>query len=259
MAKRIDLKDVNIYYGKLPRRRRCGAVGAATQRHRVHRPVGLWEVDGAALAEPDARGDPRRAGRGLGAARRRGHLRRRGRPRRRAPHHRHGVPATQPVSHHVDQGQRHRRAAAAGRARRQDARRGRRAVAQGRQPLERGQGPPRQARRRALRRSAAATVHRARDRGATRRAADGRAVFGARSHLDSGDRGFDRRAEARLHDRHRDPQHAAGRPRERPDRVFQPGGHRKARAGWSRSTTPRRCSPTQSQKATEDYISGRFG
>ena len=45
MAKRLDLKDVNIYYGAFPRGRRCLAVGSATQRHGVHRTVGLWQVD----------------------------------------------------------------------------------------------------------------------------------------------------------------------------------------------------------------------
>ena len=53
-------------------------------------------------------------------------------------------------------------------------------------------------------------------------AADGRAVLGARPDLDAGDRGPDRRAEDRLHDRHRHAQHAAGGPGLRPDGVLQP-------------------------------------
>ena len=49
------------------------------------------------------------------------------------------------------------------------ARRGRREVAARREPVERGQGPARQARRRPVRRSAAAAVHRPGDRRAARR------------------------------------------------------------------------------------------
>ena len=70
MAKRLDLKDVNIYYGSfhavadvslsVPPRSVTAFIG----------PSGLRQVDGAAHAEPDARGDSRRPRRGLGAARR---------------------------------------------------------------------------------------------------------------------------------------------------------------------------------------------
>ena len=49
----------------------------------------------------------------------------------------------------------------------------------GRQPLGRGQGPARQAGRRAVRRAAAAAVHRPGDRGRAAGAADGRALLGA--------------------------------------------------------------------------------
>ena len=129
MAKRIDIKDLNIYYGVVSRRGRCGAVRPAAQRDGVHRSVGLRQVDRVADAEPDARGDPRRPGRGLGAARRRGHLRRRSRPGQCPQDHRHGVPAAEPVPHHVDSRQRGGRAEAAGRAQQEDPRRGRRAVA----------------------------------------------------------------------------------------------------------------------------------
>ena len=62
---------------------------------------------------------------------------------------------------------------------------------QRRKPVERGQGPARQARRRAVRRPAAAAVHRPGDRGAAAGAADGRAVLGAGPDLDAGDRGPD--------------------------------------------------------------------
>ena len=62
---------------------------------------------------------------------------------------------------------------------------------QRRQPLERGQGPARQAGLRPVRRAAAAAVHRPGDRGRAAGAADGRAVLGARPDLDAGDRGPD--------------------------------------------------------------------
>ena len=60
MAKRMDLKDLNIYYGFVPGRGRRRADGAAAQRDRVHRPLRLRQVHRAAHPEPDARGDPRR-------------------------------------------------------------------------------------------------------------------------------------------------------------------------------------------------------
>ncbi len=54
-------------------------------------------------------------------------------------------------------------------------------------------------------------------------------------------------AEERVHDRDRHPQHAAGRPRRRPDRVLRPRGARRTsrgRASWSSTTRPRRSSPS---------------
>ena len=98
---------------QVPRRQRLQLHDRAAQRHRVHRPVRLRQVDRAAHPQPDARGDRRRARRGRGAARRRQHLRRRGRPGRRPAHDRHGVPAAEPVPDHVDLRQRRRRAEAA--------------------------------------------------------------------------------------------------------------------------------------------------
>ena len=134
-----------------------------------------------------------------------------------------------------------------------------RAVAARCQPLERGQGPPRQARLRALRWSAAAPVHRARHRGAARRAADGRAVLGARPDLDAGDRGPDQRAEERVHDRHRHAQHAAGGPGQRLHAGSSTSRAPASRASSSRWTRRRRSSRSPAEKATEDYVSGRFG
>ena len=62
--------------------------------------------------------------------------------------------------------------------------------------VERGQQPARGCRRRAVRRPAAAAVHRPGAGGAARRAADGRAVLGARPDVDQADRGDHRRARA---------------------------------------------------------------
>src|SRR5207253_5319977 len=61
-----------------------------------------------------------------------------------------------------------------------------------------------------LGRAAAASVHCTHRRGAARGDPVRRAVLGARSDLDRQDRGVDRRAQGRLHDRDRHPQHAAG-------------------------------------------------
>ena len=63
-------------------------------------------------------------------------------------------------------------------------------------PVGRGQAPAADARRRAVRRSAAAAVHRPLARRIAGRAADGRAVLGARPDLDPAGRGDHRRARA---------------------------------------------------------------
>ena len=73
-------------------------------------------------------------------------------------------------------------------------------------------------------------------------------MLGARPDRHLAHRGPDGRAEARLHDRHRDPQHAAGRPRLGHDRVLH---HRRGRglepasAASSSSTGRRRSSPAR--------------
>ena len=67
--------------------------------------------------------------------------------------------------------------------------------------LGRSQGQARRQRAFALRRPAAAPVHRAHRRGAARGDPVRRAVLGARSDLHRQDRGADRRAQGRLHDR----------------------------------------------------------
>ena len=72
------------------------------------------------------------------------------------------------------------------------------------------------------------------------------------------DRGADRGAEAGVHDRHRDPQHAAGVARLRQDRVLQHRRHRQARQAHRVRRHPTIFSNPTVQ-ATEDYVSGRFG
>ena len=136
MAKSIDVSDLEHLLRRLPRRRgrhddHQGAVG-----DRVHRPVRLRQVHDAAVAEPDARGDPRRPRRGQGDGRRAEPLRRRRRPGRRTPLDRDGLPAAQPVPDDVDLRQRARRLPAElQQAEEVQGRRDRRAVAEGRQPL----------------------------------------------------------------------------------------------------------------------------
>ena len=51
-----------------------------------------------------------------------------------------------------------------------------------------------------------------------------------------------------VHDRDRDPQHAAGGPGQRPHGLLQHRGRRQARASWWRWTTRRRSSPTPSDR-----------
>ena len=75
MAKRIDAKNLNIYYGKFLAVSEVNFTIEPALGDRVHRPVRLRQVDRAAHAEPHARGDRRRARRRRRAARRRQHLR----------------------------------------------------------------------------------------------------------------------------------------------------------------------------------------
>ena len=132
------------------------------------------------------------------SARRRGHLRLGRRPGPGPPPDRDGLPGAEPVPDDVDLRERRRRPQPQRRPDQQGREgRGRRALAARRPPLGRGQGPARQAGLRPLRRPAAAALHRPRDRGRARGAADGRALLGARPGRDAGDRGPDPRAEER--------------------------------------------------------------
>ncbi len=151
---------------QVPRRRRCRAVGAPAQRHRVHRAVGLWQVRRCCVHSTACTRSPRAPASRAPCCSTARELRLVGRPV--------GVRKTigmvfqrpKPVPHDVDPLQRGRRAQAAGHARQEEARRDRRAVvARPERTCGRGQGPPRQAGRRSLGWSAAASVHRSRDRG----------------------------------------------------------------------------------------------
>ena len=104
-----------------------------------------------------------------------------------------------------------------------------------------------------VRRPAAAAVHRAHHRGAPRGDPARRADQRARPDQHAEGRGADRRAEARLHHRHRHAQHAAGGALRRPGGVLLPGRDGRGRAGGAD------CSPRRSERRTQEYITGRFG
>ena len=93
-----------------------------------------------------------------------------------------------------------------------------------------------------VRRSAAAAVHRPRPGHRPGSAAAGRAGLGPRPGLHGAHRGPDLRAEARLHHRHRDAQHAAGGPRLRPDGLLLPGPADRGRLRPTSCTPGRRSS-----------------
>ena len=76
---------------------------------------------------------------------------------------------------------------------------------------------------RALRRPAAAALHRPRAGHRSRRAADGRTGSALDPASTARIEDLIVRAETQLHDRHRHAQHAAGRPRQRPDGLLLPG------------------------------------
>ena len=117
----------------------------------------------------------------------------------------------------------------------------------------------RQARRRPVRRPAAAAVHRPRDRRRAAGAADGRAVLGARPDLDAGDRGPHPDAQGEVHDRDRHPQHAAGGAgvASAPRSSTSPAVGKPGQLVEMDDTEKIFSNPTDQR--TEDYISGRFG
>ena len=230
--------DLSVHYGSHL------ALGGRRSRHLQEpghgddRAVRLREEHLHPLPEPDERPRPGREGRRAGALPRRGHLRRGRRPGRGAPADRDGLPAAEPVPE-VDLRQRRLRAEEARPPRATWTSASSEALRRCR-ALGRGQGPAEAERARALRRTAAAPLHRPRARRRARGDPARRAGLGARPDLDRRDRGPDARAQARLHARDRHPQHAAGRPRRRHDRLLQPRDRRTATGTASSSSTTRR-------------------
>ena len=130
-----------------------------------------------------------------------------------------------------------------------------------RRAVGRGQGPAEDQRAGPVRRPAAAAVHRPRAGHRAGRDPDGRAGLGARPDRHPADRGSDRAAEVRVHDRDRHPQHAAGGAGGRHDGLLQRGRAPRAAsaaASWS-STAPRPISspsrPTSALRRTSPAAS----
>ena len=225
----------------------------------VHRPLRLWKDHAASQHEPDERSHPGSRGGRQDHLPRAGSVRRRRRCGRGAPPHRDGVSAAQSVPE-VDLRQRRVRPADS-----RDEGRPQRPRREGPTPcgaVGRGQGPPQAQRAVALRRAAAAALHRAGSGDRAGRDPDGRAGVCARPGGDARHRGAGRRAQERLHDRDRHPQHAAGRPRRRHDRLLQ---RRRGRETGNRSGVLVESGPTSdlfirpSDPRTEAYVTGRFG
>ena len=106
---RIEIDRLSCFYGGFRAVREVSLDDPPACRHRDHRPVGLRQEHLPALAQPDARAGIRRARGGSRRARRRRHLRPDGRPGPAPPRGGHGLPAAEPVPHHVDLRQRRRR------------------------------------------------------------------------------------------------------------------------------------------------------
>ena len=128
-----------------------------------------------------------------------------------------------------------------------------------REPLERGQGPAEQAGRRPLRRAAAAALHRPGDRRQAAGAADGRAVLGARPDLDAGHRGPHQRAQEPT-------TRSSSSPTTCSRRRGSPTGPRSSTsrppaspAGSIEIDDTQKIFSNPKEQATEDYITGRFG
>ena len=172
---------------------------------------------------------------------------------------RHGLPAAQPVPAMTDRRQR---------ARRPEADRHARAARSERTRSSRSASPRRgcgarsrtgcDGRAAPVRRSAAAAVHRPLAGRPAAGAAHGRAVLRARPDLDPADRGDDRRAVRRGHDRHRHAQHAAGA---RGSRTTAPSSwpRRERRACIVEPGRPRQMFESPDDPRTADYVNGRFG
>ena len=173
-------------------------------RHGADRPFGVRQEHVPAVPEPHERYDRGRPGRGRHPARRRGHLQPRHRRGRTAEAGRDGVPEVEPVPQ-VDLGECGVRPQGGGREGPLGAGWDRRAVSASRGVVGRGERPAAGLGVAALRRPAAAALHRPGPGDRPRGAVDGRARFGARPGFDLSDRRPDRGAEEAVHDRDRDP------------------------------------------------------
>src|SRR5262245_45631217 len=196
-------------------------------RHRDHRSVGLRQEHVHPLLQPDERPDSELLDERDDPLPGPGHLRLGRRSGRGAPVRRDGVPAAEPVPE-VDPGQ--RRVGHKGARDEGPHGRAHRAGSHAGGLVGRGEGPAEGERPVALRRPAAAPLHRARHRGPAGRRADGRARVGARPDRDAGDRAADARPEGSVLVRDRHAQHAAGGARRRHDRLLLDLARRRGRA-----------------------------
>ncbi len=199
--------------------RRAGSVNRhpPQQDHRADRPLGLRQEHAPALLQPHERPDPGRPHGGGDPLRGHGP----DRPQTPTPwpsaaasawSSRSRIPFPKSIYQNVAWGARiNGYRGRHGRARRD--------VPAPRGPVGRGQEQAPSPRLRPLRRPAAAPLHRPHARRRARGHPDGRALLGARPDRHREGRGPDGRAEERLHDRDRHPQHAAGPPHQRHDRL----------------------------------------
>ena len=191
----FDLQALSCFYGAFRAVRDISLQVPQQPDHGHHRPVRLRQEHGAAMLQPDERPDHGRTDRGSDPVPRRRPLRRRRRPGRGAAPDRHGLPEAEPVPEE-------RSTTTSPSVRASPASRGRhgragRALAAPRRPVGRGQGQAQAARHGALRRPAAAALHRAGDRRRAGGDPDGRAVLRPRPDRHAADRGADARARSR--------------------------------------------------------------
>ena len=197
LAEKVSIRNLDFYYGDQQGAEEHQPPALREQGDRLHRAVGLRQVDAAARAQPDVRplSEPARRGRGRCST-----ARTSCRPSRIST-------CCAPASAWCSRSRRRSRCrstrtspSASGctrscRSRELDERV--ETALRARRALGRGQGQARRQRAEPLRRPAAAPVHRPHGGGAARGDPVRRAVLGARSDLDRQDRGADRRAEDR--------------------------------------------------------------
>ena len=259
----FETKDLAVYYGDFRAVRDVNLDHPPARDHRLHRAVGLRQVDGAAVLRPDERPHRGRPGRGHGHAitastctaptstpvevrRRIGMVFQKPNPFPKSIYDNLAFGPRLNGDQEEVRARRHRRALAApGRA------------------VGRGEGPAQVVGDGPVGRPAAAAVHRPVRRRRARGDPDGRAVLGARPDRHGAHRGADAGDQDRLHDRHRHPQHAAGGAGQRPHRVLhhrgQPRERPPHRACSSSSTRRAKIFSNPDDDRTEQYVTGRFG